>query len=188
MLRGMLSGLIYRLSPARRRFMRSFGRPALARMEDRLAQAASGAAREFVSTLLEANLEYLAFAIFMDGPLARFAPALTVERTGACLESMLIYSVVQFAREEFFRNQSELIPLLAHVCAIDPRRVMLRRDQLRKAPRSEEWMLYLWIVADLGEKRPEHDPQLERTFAYGYLSYIGQYRPALERALSGLQS
>lgn len=184
----MLSGLIYRLSPARRRFMRRFGRPALARLRPRLEQAASGAALEFVSILLDANLEYLAFAIFMDGPLARFAPALTIDQAEACLESMLIYSMVQFAREEIFRDQSELIPLLAHVCSIEPRRVMLRRDQLRKAPRSEEWMLYTWIAADLGEARPAYDAQLERTFAYGYLSYIGQYRPALERALSRLQS
>lgn len=184
----MLSGLLYRLSPARRRFMRRFGRPALDRLNSRLRQAASGAGSEFVSILLGANLEYLAFAIFMDGPLARFAPALTLERTQSCLESMLIYSIVQFARGEIFRDQSELIPLLARVCAIDPMRVMLRRDQLRKAPRSEEWMLYTWITADLGGERPPYDQQLERNFAYGYLSYIGQYRPALEAALSRLQS
>ena len=38
------------------------------------------------------------------------------------------------------------IPLLARY---RPRmtQVMLRRDQLRKAPRSEEWMLYGWLVA-----------------------------------------
>jgi hypothetical protein len=65
---------------------------------------------------------------------------------------------------------------------------MLRRDQLRKAPRSEEWMLYTWLFAALGGQRPAYDAPLERAFSYGYLSYIGQYRPALERALARLES
>ena len=44
------------------------------------------------------------------------------------------------------------------------------------------------FVAALGGERPAYDAQLERAFAYGYLSYIGQYRPALERALAQLES
>ena len=65
---------------------------------------------------------------------------------------------------------------------------MLRRDQLRKAPRSEEWMLYTWLAAILNGAKPEYDARVEQGFAYQYLSYIGQYRPALERALGQLQS
>jgi hypothetical protein len=49
-------------------------------------------------------------------------------------------------------------------------------------------MLYSWLVAALGGERPAYDASLERAFAYGYLSYIGQYRPALERTLSQLES
>lgn len=184
----MLSGLIYWLSPARRRFMRRFGQPAVGHLTERLHDAASGPAVEFISILLGANAEYLAYALFMNGPLGRFATGVTPERTESCLQSMLIYSMVQFARDEFFRDGSELVPLLARLCATDAKRVMLRRDQLRKAPRSEEWMLYTWMAADLGGERPAYDPRLERNFAYGYLSYIGQYRPALEAAFSRLQS
>jgi hypothetical protein len=78
--------------------------------------------------------------------------------------------------------------LLAHVAGLEVTQVMLRRDQLRKAPRSEEWMLYIWLTTALGGERPAYDAQLERAFSYGYLSYIGQYRPALERALAQLES
>jgi hypothetical protein len=86
------------------------------------------------------------------------------------------------------RDDGQIIPLLAQVAGLEVTQVMLRRDQLRKAPRSEEWMLYSWLVAALGGERPAYDASLERAFAYGYLSYIGQYRPALERTLSQLES
>ena len=49
-------------------------------------------------------------------------------------------------------------------------------------------MLYTWLVTALGGERPAYDAQLERAFSYGYLSYIGQYRPTLERALAQLES
>ena len=96
---------------------------------------------------------------------------------------MLIYSAAQFAREEMQRDdESQIIPLLAHVAGLEVTQVMLRRDQLRKAPRSEEWMLLqLARQAALGGERPAYDASLERAFSYGYLSYIGQYRQALER-------
>ncbi len=185
----MLSGLIYWLSPRRRRFMRRLGRPALIAIEARLATAGSPAAIAFCSTLLHANAEFLAFVISSpDGALARFAPTATPARVEACLAAMLIYSAAQFAREEMQRDDGQIIPLLAHVAGLEVTQVMLRRDQLRKAPRSEEWMLYNWLVAALGGERPAYDASLERAFSYGYLSYIGQYRPALERALTRLES
>ncbi len=184
----MLSGLLYWLSPARRRFMRRLGRPALGRIEARLARAGSPAAIAFFSILLRGNAEFLAFALSPDGALARFAASATAEQAESCLASMLIFSVALFARDEIQREDTQLIPLLAEVAALEPKNVMLRRDQLRKAPRSEEWMLYTWMLNALGGARPDYDAQLERAFAYQYLSYIGQYRPALERALTQLQS
>jgi hypothetical protein len=185
----MLSGLIYWLSPRRRRFMRRLGRPAMANLEARIQSAGSPAAISFCTILLHANAEFLAFAISSpDGAVARFSPDATPAKIEACLAAMLIYSAAQFAREEMRRDDGEMIPLLAHVTSLDITQVMLRRDQLRKAPRSEEWMLYNWLVAALGGERPAYDAQLERAFAYGYLSYIGQYRPALERALAQLES
>ena len=158
-------------------------------LEARLKTAGSPAAITFCSTLLHANAEFLAFAISSsDGALTRFAASATPAQVEACLAAMLIYSAAQFAREEMQRDDSQMIPLLAHVAGLEVTQVILRRDQLRKAPRSEEWMLYTWLVAALGSERPVYDAQLERAFSYGYLSYIGQYRPALERALAQLES
>jgi len=94
---------------------------------------------------------------------------------------MLIFSVNLFARDELARNESELIPLLARVAQLSTTQVMLRRDHLRKAPRSEEWMLYSWMVTALGAQRPTYDGELERRFSYNYLAYIGQYRSIIER-------
>ena len=184
----MLSGLRYWLSPRRRRFMRTLGGPALVKLHARLKTAGSPAAISFCSILLDANAEYLAFALSSEGPLARFADGATPDRVEACFVSMLIYSVAQFAREEMRRDDSQLLPLLARTADIDIKHVMLRRDQLRKAPRSEEWMLYGWLARDLGGERPAYDAQLEREFSYGYLSYIGQYRSSLESALAQLES
>jgi hypothetical protein len=185
----MLSGLIYWLSRRRRRFMRRLGRPALAPLEERLASSGSPAAVSFCSTMLGANAEYLAYAASSpDGALFRFATNATPSQIEACLAAMLIYGAAQFARGEMQRDDSQIIPLIAHVTGLEVTQVMLRRDQLRKAPRSEEWMLYGWLVAALGGERPSYDATLERDFSYGYLSYIGQYRPALERALKQLES
>ena len=184
----MLSGLRFWLSARRRRFMRALGSPSLAKLKARLATAGSPAATSFCSILLDANAEYLAFALSSDGPLAGFAEGATPERVEVCLVSMLIYSIAQFAREEMRRDDSQLLPLLARTADIDIKHVMIRRDQLRKAPRSEEWMLYGWLASDLGAERPAFDAQLEREFSYGYLSYIGQYRSSLEKALANLES
>ncbi len=169
--------------------MRRLGRPALAHLERRLVTAGSSAAISFCTILLDANAEFLAFAISSpDGVLARFAMSATAEQIEACLTAMLIYSAAQFARGEMQRDDTEMLPLLAHVTGLEVMQVMLRRDQLRKAPRSEEWQLYTWLIAALGGARPAYDAQLERAFSYGYLSYIGQYRPSLERALAQLES
>jgi hypothetical protein len=185
----MLAGLLYWLSPRRRRFMRRLGRPALLSLEERLASAGSPAAVSLCTAMLDANAEFLAFAISSpDGALARFAANATSTQVEAALAAMLIYSAALFAREEMQRDDGQLIPLLAHVAGLEVTQVMLRRDQLRKAPRSEEWQLYTWLVMALGGERPAYDAQLERAFSYGYLSYIGQYRPALARALAQLES
>jgi hypothetical protein len=185
----MLSGLIYWLSPRRRSFMRRLGKPALTTLEERLKTSGSSAAISFCTILLHANAEFLAYGISStDGALAGFATSATSTQVQACLAAMLIYSTAQFAREEMQRDDGQIIPLLAHVAGLEVTQVMLRRDQLRKAPRSEEWMLYSWLVAALGGERPTYDASLERSFAYGYLSYIDQYRPALERALAQLES
>ena len=189
LLDAMLSGLIYWLSPRRRRFMRRLGRPALARLEAHIKTAGSPAAVLFCTIQLHANAEFLAFAISSpEGALSRFAPTATPAQAEACLAAMLIYSAAQFVREEMQRDDGQIIPLLAHVAGLEVTQVMLRRDQLRKAPRSEEWQLYTWLVTALGGERPAYNAQLERAFSYGYLSYIGQYRPALERALAQLES
>ncbi len=63
-------------------------------------------------------------------------------------------------------------------------RVMLKRDSLRKAPRSEEWMVYTWLVRNLGGAPAEYALELERGFGYQYLSYIGQYRAIIGRELN----
>ena len=185
----MLAGLWYWLSPRRRRFMRRLGRPALAHLEARLAAAGSPPAVSLCTLMLHANAEFLAFAISSpEGSLARFAGSATPAQVEAALAATLIYSAALFAREEMQRDDGQLIPLLAHVAGLEVTQVMLRRDQLRKAPRSEEWQLYTWLALALGGERPAYDAQLERAFSYGYLSYIGQYRPALARAIAQLES
>ena len=133
-----------------------------------------------MSTLLDANLEFLAFALRRRA-LASFAGRTNPQTVEACLRAMLVFSVNLFARDELAENESELIPLLATVTETTPMQVMLRRDNLRKAPRSEEWMLYTWMVAALAGEKPAHDRELERRFSYNYLAYIEQYRPLIER-------
>ena len=177
----MLSAVRTLLSPARRRFMRECGRPALAGLRARLEAAGSPRAIALCSTLLDANREFLAFALSAKGPLSTLATHATPETVEACLAAMLIFSVNLFARDDLARNDSELIPLLAKVARLSTTQVMLRRDNLRKAPRSEEWMLYSWRVTARGAERPAYDGELERRFSYNYLAYIGQYHSIVER-------
>ena len=108
----------------------------------------------------------------------------TPETVTACIATMLIYSVNMFARDEMQNNESEMIPLLAHLAGFKPTQVMLRRDALRKAPRSEEWLVVTWLARNLGAEPPKYDAELERAFGYNYLSYIDQYRPTLEREMA----
>ena len=180
----MLDGLLYWLSPARRRFTRKLAKPGLEKVRRRLIESGSPRAVQFISTLLDANADFLAYALSSNGPLAEYRSRATPETVEACIRSMLIYSVNLFARDEMTKSESELIPLLAHLTGVEPMYVMLRRDQLRKAPRSEEWMMVTWLANDLGAEAPKYDGQLERSFGYSYLSYIDQYRPILERELS----
>ena len=153
----------------------------MARLRERLDAAGSPRAVAFFSTLLRANIEFLAFSLSPSGPLSFLSPGANAEKVEACLAAMLIFSVNLFARDEFANNESELIPLLAAIANLNPMQVMLRRDSLRKAPRSEEWMLYTWMVAALGGEKPAYDGELERRFSYNYLAYIEQYRPLIER-------
>ena len=180
----MLSGLIYWLSPARRRFMRRLAKPGLDATRARLAEAGSPRAVQFISTILDANADFLAYALSPKGPLHMYCDRATPETVAACIATMLIYSVNLFARDEMTNNESEMIPLLAHLAGIKPMQVMLRRDALRKAPRSEEWMVLTWLARDLGAEAPKYDAELERAFGYNYLSYIAQYRPELEREMA----
>ena len=180
----MLDGLIYWLSPARRRFMRRLAKPGLEATRARLAEAGSPRAIQFISTILDANADFLAYALSAKGPLAIWRDRATPETVAACIATMLIYSVNLFARDEMTNNESEMIPLLAHLAGINPMQVMLRRDALRKAPRSEEWMVLTWLAKDLGVEPPKYDAVLERAFGYNYLSYIDQYRPTLEREMA----
>lgn len=179
----MLSGLRFWLSPSRRRFMRRYAGPATRTFSARLQRAGSPEAVKLLSTLLRANVDFLAYAIASGGPLTPFAANLTPEGVEACLAAMLIYSANLFLRDELARNESEMIPLLAEVVGSDPTRVMLMRDNLRKAPRSEEWLLLTRLAQDLGADRPAYDADLERSFGYQYLSYMEQYRPIVTRLL-----
>ncbi len=180
----MWLALKFWLSPSRRRFMREFGKPALAAFKQRLAAAGSPRAFKFITPLLGANADFLAFALAPGGPLERFGARASAAGVERCLGALLVYSVNLFARDELADNSSEVIPLLAVVIgADDPKRVMLMRDALRKAPRSEEWMLITWLADALGAGRLAYDGELERSFGYQYLSYIGQYRTLLEREL-----
>src|SRR6266851_10492492 len=184
----MLSGLLYWLSPARRRFMRRLAKPGLDATRVRLAESGTPRAVQFISTLLDANAEFLAYALSSHGPLARYCDRATPETVAACIATLLVYSVNLFARDEMTKNESELIPLLARLTGLTTTQVMLRRDALRKAPRSEEWLLVVWLAKDLGVVPPKYDAQLERGFGYNYLSYIDQYRPLLKRQMAQADS
>lgn len=113
--------------------------------------------------------------------MSSLAARATPENVEVCLATMLVFSVNLFARDELARNESELIALLAAVARLTPNQVMLRRDHLRKSPRSEEWLLYCWMVTALGGEPPAYNRELERLFSYNYLAYIGQYRSIVER-------
>jgi hypothetical protein len=180
----MLSGLLYWLSPARRRFMRRMAKQGLDVARARLAEAGSPRAVQFISTLLDANADFLAYALSPKGPLHIYRGRATPERVSACIATMLIYSVNLFARDEMQNNDSEMIRLLAHIAGVNPTQVMLRRDALRKTPHSEEWLVVTWLAKDLGAKPLKYDPELERAFGYNYLSYIDQYRLTLEREVA----
>jgi len=181
----MLTALRFLLSPWRLRFMRRYGRPALSELRPRLEQFASPQGRVFVTTLMDASTEFLAHAFSPSGMLSGLRDRLTAASLRACLGSMLIYSVNLFARTEMARDGSELVTLLSRVLEISPEAVMLRRDALRKAPRSEEWMLYTWLLKDLAAPAPKFDSALEQAFGYQYLSYIAQYKGILEKNVPG---
>jgi hypothetical protein len=181
----MFTALRFLFSPWRLRFMRRYGRPALGELRARLAQVASPRGRVFVTTLLEANTEFLAHAFSSSGALAADRDRLTAQSLRACLASTVIYSVNLFARAEMARDGSELVILLSRLFDLSPKTVMLRRDALRKAPRSEEWMLYTWLMRDLQAPAPKFDSALEQAFGYQYLSYIGQYQGILEKNVPG---
>ncbi len=164
--------------------MRELAGPGLARFNHRLAEAGSAHAVKFISILNGGNADFMAFALSAAGPLADYRRGASPDSVEACLADLMIYAANLFARDEMLRDASELVALLARILNLDLKRVMLKRDQLRKAPRSEEWMVFTWLVADLGGAPPQYDPELERGFGYQYLSYIGQYRAILERELN----
>lgn len=181
----MFTALRFLLSPWRLRFMRRYGRPAMNELRARIDQFATPQGRIFLTTLLEANTEFLADAFSASGVLSGVRDRLGAQSLCACLGSMLIYSVNLFARNEMARDGSELVSLLSRTLGISREAVMLRRDALRKAPRSEEWMLYTWLLKDLQAPVAKFDSALEQAFGYQYLSYIGQYKSTLEKNVPG---
>jgi hypothetical protein len=181
----MLSAIRFLLSPSRLRFMYRYANPAISELGARLDQFASPQARPFIKTLLRANAEFLAHAFSPSGALYAWRGRLSAPAVGACLVSMLIYSVNLFARTEMAQDGSELLSLLSRMIGVTPKAVMLRRDALRKTPRSEEWLLYTWLLKDLGAPAPKFDAAVEQAFGYQYLSYIGQYKTILEKNVPG---
>lgn len=181
----MLTALRFLLSPWRLSFMRKYAKPAAGELRAHLDQFASSQGRVFMTTLLDANTEFLAHAFSASGVLAGLRNRLTADSLRACLASMLLYSTNLFARNELARDDSDLIVLLSRTLGVGREAVMLRRDALRKAPRSEEWMLYSWLLKDLDEPAPKYDSALEQSFGYQYLSYIGQYKSILEKNAPG---
>ena len=181
----MLSALRFLLSPWRLRFMRRYANPALADLRARLGQFATPQGRGFISTLLQANAEFLAHAFSQSGALYALRDRLSAPAVRACLASMLIYSVNLFARPAMADDGSELVALLSRMLGMKREAVMIRRDALRKTPRSEEWLVYTWLLKDLGAPAPKFDPAVEQAFGYQYLSYIGQYKSILERHIPG---
>jgi len=177
------SGFWFWLSPSRRSFMRRLAGPGLRQLKARLRQAGTPTAVRMISTLLDANAEFLAYALTKAGPLGACSDLATPASVEACLGSTLIYSVNLFARDEFAKNDSELITLMAATVGLSGMELMVRRDALRKTPRSEEWMLYTWLLKDLGAPKPAFDNQIEAAFGYQYLGYISQYRNMIEEQL-----
>ena len=181
----MFSALRFLISPWRLRFMRRYANPAITELRERLDQFASPQGRLFVTTLLNANAEFLAHAFSSSGALGAMRERMTVPAVRACLASMLIYSVNLFARTEMAEDGGELVRLLSRTLGVEQTAVMIRRDALRKTPRSEEWLLYTWLLKDLGAPAPSFDAAVEQAFGYQYLSYIGQYKTILEKNVPG---
>jgi hypothetical protein len=177
----MFTALRYLLSPWRLRFMRRYARPAISQMRGQLDQFAPRKTRIFTTTLLDANAEFLARAFSPSGILFGFRDRISTQSVRACLGSMLIYSANLVARNEMARDGGEVVPLLSRVLGVSRESVIIRREILRKSPRSEEWMLYTWLLKDLEAPAPQFDPALEQSFGYHYLSYIGHYTGILER-------
>src|ERR1700719_5416875 len=96
----MLDGLIYWLSPARRRFMRRLAKRGLDATRARLAEAGSPRAVQFITTILDANADFLAYALSSKGVLHMYSERTTPSTVAACIATMLIYSVNMFARDE----------------------------------------------------------------------------------------
>ena len=186
----MLAALLFWLSPARRRFMRRYARPAMDAMRARLVRFGAPQAIGFVSIIQDANAEFLAYALTRGGPLKSYSDRATVATVKACLSAMLIFSVNMFARDEIAKNESELVRLLAAVIGCDAMQVMLRRDSLTQgAAFGRVGALH---AVDFRARRRTSGrpttPNLSAPSASNYLSYIGQYREVLEREAARFDS
>src|SRR5258708_13534220 len=106
----MLSGLLYWLSPARRRFMRRLAKPGLDATRASLAESGSPRAVQFISTLLDANAEFLAYALSSRGPLAQYCELATPGTVAACIPTLLVYSVNLFPPHQMTQYQNQPIP------------------------------------------------------------------------------
>lgn len=163
--------------------MRRLAGPGLRKLKGRLHEIGSRPAVDVLTTLLDANAEFMAYALSTSGPLGAYAALATECSVESCFGSLLIYSANLFARDDFAQSESELVTLLASILGLSREQVMLRRDALRKTPRSEEWMLYTWLLKDLGAPAPAFDPRVEASFGYQYVGYMSQYRGVIEDRL-----
>src|SRR5216684_2931627 len=103
----MLAGILFWLSPRRRRFMRQLANPVVAHFRRKTRQFGSQEALRFISTLLDANSEFLASALSPEGLFATAQP--TQDSVAACLRSTLLYCSSLYAREELARDHSDLL-------------------------------------------------------------------------------
>src|SRR5258708_33672280 len=122
-----VSGLVCGVCAMRRGLMGRLAKPGLDAMRVRLRKAGSPRAIQFISMILDANADFLAYALSSKGTLHMYGERATPETVAACIVTVLIYSVNLFARGEMSSNESEMMPLFAHLAGVKPVQEMLWR-------------------------------------------------------------
>ncbi len=105
-----------------------------------------------IKTLLRANAEFLAHAFSRSGALFAWRGRLSAPAVGACLVSMLIYSVNLVARTGDGAGRRRTVkPAHPYDSGVTPKAVMLRARRLAQDPaQRENRPLYTWLLKDLG--------------------------------------